>query len=262
MTVVQAAVLGMVQGITEFLPISSSGHLIVFPELLGWPEQGIVFDVAVHVATLLSIGIALRPEIASIARNLRKGKREDSQLLGKIGVATLPAVAVGLLLGAQLDRAHTMTSVAVMLIAWGVLLAVADAYAAARPHRRVGELSWLQALVIGVFQAFALVPGTSRSGATITGGLFLGLERQQAVRFSFLLAIPAILAAAAKTFFDAFHDGYVVEWMPMLVGFLAALVSGICAIKLLLYVVSRFSFAWFAVYRIAFGVFLLWIALR
>lgn len=264
MSVVQAAVLGVVQGLTEFLPISSSGHLIVFPELLHWESPGLVFDVAVHVATLFAIVIALRHEVGSLARNVVKGRREDRHLLGKLLVATLPAIAVGALLGDTLRNLHVMLVVGCMLIVWGVLLWVADARGKksdAQTVTKVSQLTWVQAIVIGVFQAFALVPGTSRSGATITGARFLGMERAQAVRFSFLLAIPAILAAAAKTFYDAYKIGYQPDWAIIAVGFVAAMLSGVLAIKLLFAVIRRTSFAWFAVYRILFGGFLIWIAL-
>ncbi len=262
MDILHAAVLGVVQGITEFLPISSSGHLLVFPELLHWESPGLVFDVAVHVATLFAIVIALRSEVTSLARNVVKGRREDRQLLAKLLVATLPAIAVGVLLGDVLNSLHTMFVVGCMLIGWGVLLWIADAKGKATDAAtKVSQLTWKQAILVGVFQAFALIPGTSRSGATITGARFLGMERTQAIRFSFLLAIPAILAAAAKTFYDAYRAGYQPDWAVIAVGFVSAMVSGVFAIRFLFAIIRRTSFAWFAVYRIVFGAMLIWIAL-
>lgn len=256
MTIVQAAVLGAVQGLTEFLPISSSGHLLVVPALFGWPAQGMTFDVGVHLATLLAIVIAMRREIGLIVTGVRAGSAASRALLAKLLVGTVPAVLAGFFLADWLESIRTVTVAAWMLMVWGVLLAVADRRGKRKTDSgktTVQDVTWGQAMLVGVAQAFALVPGTSRAGATITAGLFGGLERAQAARYTFLLAIPAILAAGAKTAFDALQMGWSIEGVPFAVGFVCALVSGIFAIRFLLAILQRGGFLGFAVYRVAFG---------
>lgn len=257
MTILHAIVLGVVQGVTEFLPVSSSGHLILFPAVLGWPEQGMTFDVAVHLATLLAIVVAMRAELVSVAKGVVRKSRTDRALVAKLVVGTLPAVVVGFFLGDMLESIRSVAVVAWMLIIWGVLLAVADRRGKRKAESGktgVSDVTWTQAMVIGVLQALALVPGTSRSGVTITGGLFMGLDRAQAARYTFLLAIPAILGAAAKTTWDVLHVGLDVGIAPLVVGFAAATISGILAIRFLLLLLRRGGFTGFAVYRIALGV--------
>lgn len=254
MTILQAAVLGAIQGLTEFLPVSSSGHLVVFPVLFGWEPQGMTFDVAVHLATLLAIIVAMRRELGSLWKGVRSGTAADRALVAKLLVGTIPAVAVGLFLGDMLDSVRSVTVVAWMLILWGIALGIVDRFAKKKStDRRVHDVSWRQAIVIGVIQAFALIPGTSRSGATITAGLAMGLERAQAARYAFLLAIPAIAAAGAKTAFDVTKTGLDVSVAPMVVGFVSALVFGIIAIRFLLAILKRGGFLGFAIYRIALG---------
>lgn len=254
MTILQAAVLGAVQGLTEFLPVSSSGHLIIIPAIFGWPAQGLTFDVAVHLATLIAIIVAMRREIISIARGVRSGIKADRILVAKLIVGTIPAVLAGLLLAEWFDRVRSLSVVAWMLVFWGILLLLADRTATnERAERRVQDVTWTQAIIIGIAQAFALIPGTSRSGATITLGLAIGLGRTQAARYAFLLAIPAIAAAGIKTAFDVSAQGLDVAVLPLIVGFVFALVSGVVAIRFLLALLKRGSFFGFAVYRIALG---------
>lgn len=260
MTPLQAIVLGALQGVTEFLPISSSGHLIVVPALLGWEEQGIVFDVTVHLATLCAIVIALKNEIVSVVKGAREGVKADRSLIAKLLVATVPAFAVGALWGGELDSVRTVVIVAWMLIGWGVLLFVADHYPRKLTvdARRVYEVGWKQAIVVGIAQAFALVPGTSRSGATMTVGLLSGMDRGQAARFSFLLAVPAILGAGVKTAFDAAQAGNIqLDWLALGLGFASALVCGVLAIRFLFFVIRKSGFGPFAAYRIALGIIIL-----
>ncbi|MBI1908145.1 undecaprenyl-diphosphate phosphatase [Candidatus Uhrbacteria bacterium] len=260
MTFLEAAVLGAVQGLTEFLPISSSGHLLAIPALFGWEAQGLVFDVAVHLATLLAIVIAMRREIGALVKGIRERVRADRSLAVKLLVATIPAVIVGAALGSMMDAVRTLPVVAAMLIAWGILLGIADYVPKKRTidARRVHDVTWGQAVAVGVAQAFALIPGTSRSGATMTIGLFSGMDRGQAARFSFLLAIPAIVGAGAKTAWDVVDAGATdLAWGMLGIGFASALIFGVIAIRLLFFIIRKTGFGVFALYRIAFGLLLL-----
>lgn len=261
MTILQAIILGVVQGITEFLPVSSSGHLIVFPELFGWEHQALDFDVMIHIATLCSVVWVLRDDIAGILRGLFSSKADKEGILGwKIVIATLPVVFVGLFLaGDLLEQLRTVKTVGIMLVIWGIVLWAADIYSAKQKNKvtSVERTTWPQAIIVGLFQALALIPGTSRSGITITGGLFSGLDRQTAARFSFLLAIPAIGGAGVLTTLDAIQNGYQTGFLPMIFGFVAAFLSGALAIRFLLAIVQKISYGWFAAYRIVLGVVLI-----
>lgn len=256
----EAVTLGALQGVTEFFPVSSSGHLVVVPALFGWEEQGLLFDVTVHLGTLVAIIIALRREIGSVIKGAREGTKADRALIVKLLVATVPALLVGGLLGGAIDSVRTVPVVAVMLIVWGILLALADLWPKKRTidARRVHDVSWPQAIAVGIAQAFALIPGTSRSGATMTVGLFADMDRGQAARFSFLLGIPAIAAAGAKTIWDAAQAGAAdIPWTTLGLGFVSALLFGIIAIRFLFFVIRKVGFVPFAVYRIALGILLL-----
>lgn len=261
MTPLQAIVLGAVQGVTEFLPISSSGHLIIFPELLGWEESGLAFDVALHMGTLVAIIVSFQRELRHLLTGVVRGNREARTLAAKLAVGTLPALAFGALYGDFLASTRTLPVVAVMLVVWGVLLWFADHLAKQRKLSQGVGVSWTQAIAIGVAQALALVPGTSRSGSTMTIGLIAGLDHNNAARYSFLLAIPAMLAAGAKTFYDAAQAGVSLSMDTLGLGFITSLVTGLLAIRLLFYVIKKKSFLVFAVYRIALGLFLLYVVI-
>lgn len=266
MSILHAIILGIVQGITEFLPISSSGHLIIFPELLGWEHQGIDFDVTIHLATLCAVIFVLRDDVINIARGLFSKKHDKDGILGwKIIVATLPVVFLGLFLADDvLEQFRTIKYVGIMLIVWGVVLWIADAYAARRKTstKQIENVSWVQAIVAGCFQMFALIPGTSRSGSTISGGLFSGLDRPTAARFSFLLAIPSIAGAGVMVFIETIQSGAPgTPFLSMLFGFVAAFISGSLAIRFMLALIQKISYGWFAAYRIILGIILLIIAL-
>ena len=259
MSILQAIILGVVQGITEFLPISSSGHLIAFPTLFGWGQQGVDFDVMIHVATLLAIVWVLRTEVAAICRNFFSGN--DRRLGWMILVGTIPVVVAGVLIaGEVLDEVRTVKTVAYSLIGWGVVLWAADYYATrVKPRTTALKVTtWKQAVVIGLAQALALIPGTSRSGITMTAGLFSGLDRDTSARYSFLLAIPAIAGAGLLTLKEAFDaGGFSTEALPLIVGFVSAFLAGMIAIRFLLAFVKKYGFQWFAWYRILLGIVLL-----
>lgn len=258
MNAVQAIVLGALQGITEFLPISSSAHLIIFPELLGWQHQDVAFDVAVHVATLGAIISSFHDEIRHLIRGMLRGTKEARVLGGKLLVGTVPAVLFGLAASSFLDEARSIGVIAVMLIFWGALLWFADHVVRNRKISNAVGASWGQTIAMGIAQALALIPGTSRSGATMTVGLLSGLDHNNAARFSFLLAIPAILAAGAKTMYDALQTGVDVPMDMLGLGFLSAFVFGMLAIRFLFFIIKFRMFQIFAIYRIALGVVLLY----
>lgn len=247
MTALQAIVLGIVQGITEFLPISSSGHLIIFPELFGWPQQGIEFDVAVHMGTLVAIIACFSRELSHLVVGVWQGKKEARTLAAKLAVGTVPAIAFGLFYGDFLEETRSLPIIATMLVVWGVLLWFADYLAKQRKVSGDVGVSWAQTVMIGVAQALALIPGTSRSGATMTVGLFAGLDHNNAARFSFLLAVPAMLAAGAKTAYDAMQAGADLPMDMIGLGFLSSLVAGVFAIRVLFFIIKRKWFSGFAV---------------
>ena len=255
----QAVVLGAVQGLTEFLPVSSSGHLILVPALLGWDPQGLAFDLIIHLATLFAVIVALRTDIVWLWDGLWRRDPVRLQLCVKLAAAALPALVIGFFWGDWFEGIRSVQVVAISLIVWGALLGAADRFSALMRGqlKDLGKVFWWQALFIGVIQVFSFIPGTSRSGSTMTAGLFSGLDRVAAARFSFLLAIPVTAAAGASALLDVAQHGLDISLMPMLVGFLSAFVFGLFAIRFLLFVVRKASFVWFAVYRVALGIFLL-----
>ncbi len=259
MTIFQAIILGVIQGITEFLPISSSGHLLIFPEVLGWQIQSYDFDVTIHLATLLAVLWVFWPEVKKIISGLFK-KGDEYGLLGwKIALATIPAVLVGLFLSQHVDAIRSTQLVAINLIIWGLVLAIADFYErrAKKTISSVEKFSWRSTFLTGCAQAVALIPGTSRSGITMSAGMFLGLDRETAARFSFLLGVPAILGAGVLATADTIENGLTTPPIALMAGFLAAFLCGILAIKFLLKFLVRFNFTYFAIYRVILGISLL-----
>lgn len=255
MTIIEAVILGALQGITEFLPVSSSGHLILFPTVFGWEVQSVAFDVAVHVATLGAIFVALWPRISAWIREIRMGNRSARALAVYLAVATIPAGAFGIFAHDWLDVQRTLPVVGAMLILWGIVLYAADVVAA-RVRRTViqdEQVSLWLAIIIGIGQAIALIPGTSRSGVSMSVGLFFGMDRKTAAHFSFLLAIPAILGAGLVTALDVAREGLDVSVWVLLAGCASALITGIFAIRFLFAVIHRGGFRWFALYRVLLG---------
>ena len=255
MTIVEAIVLGAVQGLTEFLPVSSSGHLILFPAIFGWDAQSIAFDVAVHVATLGAILVALWPRISAWFRELCKGNRVAWKLAVYLVIATIPAALFGVLAHDWLELQRTLPVVGAMLIVWGVVLYVADVVAT-RVKRVVikdEQVSFWLAAAIGVGQAIALIPGVSRSGVSMSTGMLFGMDRKTAANFSFLLAIPAILGAGFVTALDVVDHGLDVSIAALLVGCVTAFITGVFAIRLLFAVINKGGFKWFALYRVVLG---------
>lgn len=245
-----AIILGLIQGITEFLPISSSGHLVLIREFLGIRLQdGFVFDIFLHVSTLFVILIYFHKKIFDLARTAigvvmgQSISREDTIIIGGIIIGTIPAVIVGVLWEDIITRIFRDSLwVAGALIVGSLLFLLAE-----RVGKQDQELSFKKGLVIGLFQALAFIPGISRSGITISGGLFSGISRKKAAEFSFLLAIPAIAGAGVKEVL--FAEGMFIWGPEVILGALTAFISGFCAIHFLMKFLQNHSLSWFVGYR-------------
>lgn len=263
MTLFQSILLGIVQGITEFLPISSSGHLVLVPHLLGWeldPQAVFVFDVLVQVATLVAVFAYFWSDLVAIGRAFLAGLWQrapfddpESRLGWLILLATIPAGLAGLFLKDALESALNSPLVtALFLFVTAGLLVIAEQLG--KREHKAEQLSWLDALIIGVFQILALFPGVSRSGATITGGMLRRLDRPSAARFSFLMSIPIMLAAGLLATLDLLQIPNLSAVLPtFLAGFLAAAVTGYLSIRWLLGYLSHRSLYGFALYCAGFG---------
>jgi len=250
-TLLQAFILGAVQGLAEFLPVSSSGHLILVPAIFGWEPHPVAFDAVIHLGTLLAVVYALREDVTRIVVGIFRG---DS--LGRVGwliaVGTIPTLLVGFLLSeVSGPDLRSPSLVAAMLAGWGALLWIADRSVKPDATDDIRRLSWKQAILVAVVQVFSLIPGTSRSGATITAGLFAGIDRATAARFSFLLGLPAIAAAVCLSFVRIWNGAAPVAIAPTIVGIGSSFAFGVLAIRLLLKLMKSASYAPFAVYRIA-----------
>lgn len=256
MSVFQAVVLGIVQGLTEFLPVSSSGHLIFFPRLLGWADQGIAFDAVIHLGTLLAVLFYFRADVRGL---LGGGRRITGYLL----LSAVPAAVVGFFFGDMIETAFRAPRlVAWNLIGWGAVLGLADVWSkkqeSKKARKQLADVRLGETAAIGIAQALALLPGTSRSGITMTAGLFSGLGRKAAAQFSFLMSIPVIALAGGKTMIDLANGGVdSIGTTPLVIGFFASALSGFLAISLLMRVVERRSFLPFVLYRFAIGVIIL-----
>ncbi|NUQ21800.1 MAG: undecaprenyl-diphosphatase UppP [Gemmatimonadaceae bacterium] len=256
MNVFQAIFLGVLQGLTEFLPVSSSAHLALAPWLFGWRDPGLAFDVALHLGTLVAVLWFFRSEWAllfrqalRILRTRRVTTPEQKRVLFLI-LATIPGGIAGVLFAHYAETAFRSPAlIATTLIVMGVLLWAVDRWVVDRWS--LDEMRWTQALVIGCAQAFAIIPGVSRSGSTITAGRALGFHRESAAVFSFLLSMPITAAAAAKEVPAALHEHGLS--LNLLVGVIASAVSGWLAISVLLKYVARHSYGIFALYRILLG---------
>lgn len=256
MTAEQIIILAIVQGITEFLPISSSGHLILIPAFTGWPDQGLATDVMVHVGSLFAVFAYFWRDCLGLATgslNLLRGRMTDNGRMAiYILLATIPAMAFGLYLKASGMSAALRS---IEIIAWnaiifGVLLYLADIIG--KRTKRMEDMTLAPAFMIGIAQAIALIPGTSRSGITMTAARLLGFERPEAARFSFLLGIPAISAAGLVTILEFLEAGQGIPSDALWAAFLTFF-SALMAIALLMAIVKRTSFLVFVIYRIALG---------
>jgi undecaprenyl-diphosphatase len=254
---VRAAILGIVQGLTEFLPVSSSGHLILVPALFRWPDQGLAFDVGLHLGTLLALVVyfwrdwllMLSTAIVDLGRHRLRfaAHRPESRLLWKIVVATIPAAVVGLLFNGWIeDNVREAWIVAIALAGMGTVMLVAER--TARGGSTLYGVKLGDALIIGVAQAIALIPGVSRSGATMSAGLWRGFDRNDAARFAFLLGMPAFLGAALVEASDlASVSGR--EALELAIGFACSAVVGYLAIRTLMRYLRTRTLLPFVLYR-------------
>jgi undecaprenyl-diphosphatase len=262
MPLLQVVVLALIQGITEFLPISSTAHLALAPWLLGWTDPGLTFDIALHVGTLLAILVYFfRTWLQIIAQAIGVHYGEDDALRRNPGllwllvVGSVPIGILGYIFGKQAETTwRSPFVIGTMMVVVGILMWLGER--AGSRKKDLSAVSFADSLAIGVAQAIAIVPGTSRSGITITAGLFRNLDRPAAARFSFLLSAPAIAAAAAKALHDLMKHGGIPAGMhtPFALGIVISALSGLAVIALLLRFLQRHTLYFFIYYRIIFGI--------
>lgn len=270
MPLYQAAILAAVQGVTEFLPISSSAHLALAPWLLGWPDQTLVFDIALHFGTLAAVLLYFwRDWVQIVGHGFGRRSNSDPELarnprlLWLIVAATIPVGVVGFLVKGLAENAwrHNRVLIGCMLVAVGILMLVAERLGGRR--KGMADIGWADAMIIGTAQALALVPGTSRSGITITAGLLRHMERPAAARFSFLLSTPAVAAAAADAAWDLYRQGGIPPEMRLAFGLGVGLsgLTGCLVIGFLLRYLREHTLRLFVYYRVIFGIIILALAL-
>jgi len=258
MELLQIFILAAVQGLTEFLPISSSAHLILAPLVSGYADQGLAFDVAVHLGTLVAVVGYFRREVIGIGSDFFRGwvnpaaRSRESRLGWMILLATIPVGLFGLLMKSLVETdLRSPLVIAATTLGFGILLLVAD-----RQGKRVRDeytIGWRDALIIGLFQAVAIIPGTSRSGSTMTAGLFLGLTRKAASRFSFLISIPTILLSGGLLTLELIQSEAPVEWLSLAIGVGLAFITAYLCIHFFLRFIERIGMLPFFLYRMLLG---------
>ncbi|MGH1601487.1 undecaprenyl-diphosphate phosphatase [Campylobacter majalis] len=261
MDIIQIIVLALVQGVSEFLPISSSAHLVLVPEIFGWDDQGLAFDVAVHVGTLLAILFYFKDRISKLVGDflssiIKRKNVGESMLVWAVGFGTIPAGLFGLFAKDYIETyARSPLVIAATTIIFGIILYLAD--------KRVGfkneaNITIKIALIIGVAQALALIPGVSRSGVTISMALLLGFSRITSANFSFLLSIPVILLAGGLKTLDLIKSSNHIAWDEIGLGVLISSVSAYLCVKLFMSLISRMSMTPFVIYRLFLGAILIY----
>ncbi|MDQ6959686.1 MAG: undecaprenyl-diphosphate phosphatase [Mariprofundaceae bacterium] len=252
MDVLQAIMLAIIEGMTEFLPVSSTGHMIVASQWLGVAQNGgnKAFEVIIQLAAILAV----------VANYREKFTFGHVELWKKVVLAFIPIGFVGLLLHRQIKAMFTVETVAIMFIVGGMVFLLVEYLHRDREYavRRVEDMSYRQAIWIGLAQVFALIPGASRAGASIIGALLVGLDRKASAEFSFLLALPVMLAASGFDFIRHYHDFAGAQLVPLLAGFVVAFITAWLVMRLFIRFLEHFTFVGFGVYRILFGGLLLW----
>ena len=251
MDIIHAVILGIIEGITEFLPISSTGHLIVGSELLGLPQTkaNTAFEVIIQLSAILAV----------IANYKDKFHPKHIQLWIKLFIAFLPIAIIGLLFSDQIKALFSVKVVAIMFIVGGIVFLILEYFQKDRTPStlEVEDVSYKQAALIGVAQVFALIPGTSRAGSTIVGALIVGLSRRASAEFSFLLALPVLAAASGYDFLKHYKDFSSNDYLLLAVGFVVSFIVAYFTMKLFIRFLEKFTFVSFGIYRIIFGVVLL-----
>ncbi len=266
MDTLQAALLALVQGLTEFLPVSSQAHLVLYSLMTGQAYQGLDFDIILHFGSLVAVVTYFRHELLVMGRDwlsslTTRKNTADARLAWLIIIGTLPAGVLGLLLKDLAEVAlRSPLIMALSLIVFGLVLGWADWRH--RGERDEYSLGVRDAVIVGLAQALALIPGTSRSGITMTAGLFLGMSREAATRFSFLLSVPIIAAAGLLGLLDVAQDGIDASLLPMLIGFVVAVLSTYACIHYFLAFIRRIGMQPFVAYRVILGLILLMMFLR
>ncbi|MFC1651906.1 undecaprenyl-diphosphatase UppP [Patescibacteria group bacterium] len=266
MSIIQAIILGLVQGITEFVPISSSGHLVIIRDVLGWEDPGLFFDVVLHLGTLIAILVYFRKEWLRLIKMIPDFLRSFSKraalppenfLLSKIIIAIIPAIIVGFFFEGLLEKYfRNVFVIAGWMIAMGIIFIFTESVA--RLHKRLSEITALDSLIIGAAQVFALIPGVSRSGITISVGLLRGVRRSVAAKFSFMLGAPLIFGAGLFEFVKFLRDGGSKEsiWF-FVIGFVISVLVSYFVIKYLLLFLKKHSLFAFSYYLFALGIILI-----
>jgi len=254
MDIFQSIILGVIEGATEFLPISSTGHLIVASQWMGIAqnEENKAFDVIIQLAAILAVVANYREKFSFVYLDLWK----------KVVLAFIPLGAVGLLFHKEIKSMFTVDIVAIMFIVGGIVFLIVEYFHRDKvyPVERVEDLSYRQALWIGIAQVFALIPGTSRAGSSIIGALLVGLNRKASAEFSFLLALPVMMAASGFDLLKHYQDFVGVNLTVLLLGFIVAFIAAWLVMRLFIQFIERFTFVAFGIYRILFGVLLLWLS--
>jgi undecaprenyl-diphosphatase len=251
-----------VQGLTEFLPISSSAHLILAPYVFGYSDQGLAFDIAVHLGSLGAVMLYFRRELLVILKSIVQPANQQLAAERNLGwnvvIATLPIIFVGLLFQHHVATdLRSLFVIAITTVGFGLLLLAVDMNSSRT--RDEFSLNWVDALIIGLFQSFAIIPGTSRSGATMTAGLMLGLSREASTRFSFLLSIPTILMSGALVTLELIISNARVNWGDLVSGVVLSFVAAYLCIHLFLKFIEKIGMLPFVLYRMLLGAFLFWL---
>ena len=253
MDILQSIILGLIEGATEFLPISSTGHMIVASQWMGLAqnEENKAFEVIIQLAAILAVVANYREKFSFVYLDLWK----------KVVLAFIPLGIVGFLFHKQIKAMFTVDIVAVMFIFGGIIFLMVEYFHRNKtyPVQRVEDLSYRQALWIGLAQVCALIPGTSRAGASIIGAMLVGLSRKASAEFSFLLALPVMMAASGFDLLKHYQDFMGADWLVLAVGFVVAFVSAWLVMRLFIQFLEHFTFVAFGIYRILFGILLLWV---
>jgi len=253
----QAIYLALMQGLTEFLPISSSGHLILLPNIFGWVDQGLAFDVAVHIGSLIAVVSYFRHELKIMTADwfqsvIQRQMVGESRLAWAVLWGTVPVGLAGLFFNNVIELyLRTPLVIAITTVLFGVLLWWADVMG--RRHRSEHDVHWKDILIVGLAQALALIPGTSRSGVTMTAGLMLGLTREAAARFSFLLSVPVIVLAGGYQTLKLVKSDYVIQWDLLAIGVMCSAITAYLCIHVFLKLLERIGMLPFVIYRFLLG---------